>query len=484
MKTRIMFYLVLVVLFVFTGNSFAMGEAEEPINVMDVPSEIDKPEEYDEIIDPQIFEGPTNTFLGQGAGAVTTGPWNTFVGTDAGIKNGTGHRNTFIGAVAGKNNTTGAWNTFVGTDAGRAHTTGDANTFMGFETGIEHTTGNYNTLMGVRAGRSLKTGLGNTFIGSQAGSSSVSGIDNSFFGYGAGFSSKGAYNTFIGQNAGSSNSTGVLNVFLGNEAGRNETGSNKLYIDSTSTSSPLIYGEFDNKIVAVNGSLGVGTQAVPSRFTVVNGGATEATVFPNFSASFFNTGSAFFGFRNTTDNVEGLFGVGGGSGARFGLGSVTDTPIEFLINWENRATIDPVVMLLNTNGSLLMRSGASCTVGGVWQNASSREYKKDIEELTGKEAADVLRGLKPVKFTYKTNTEERHLGFIAEDVPDLVATKDRKSMSPMDVVAVLTKALQEQQKMAQKQQRTISELSKKVTALEEDLRTKSAPTLAKLRLNN
>ena len=37
------------------------------------------------------------------------------------------------------------------------------------------------------------------------------------------------------------------------------------------------------------------------------------------------------------------------------------------------------------------------------------------------------------------------MGFIAEDVPDLVATKDRKGLSPMDIVAVLTKVLQEQQ---------------------------------------
>ena len=52
------------------------------------------------------------------------------------------------------------------------------------------------------------------------------------------------------------------------------------------------------------------------------------------------------------DDVEGIFGVGGGAGARFGLGSVTDTPIEFLINREDHATINSVVILLSTNGSL------------------------------------------------------------------------------------------------------------------------------------
>jgi len=108
---------------------------------------------------------------------------------------------------------------------------------------------------------------------------------------------------------------------------------------------------------------------------------------------------------------------------------------------------------------LEMSSGAHVTTGGVWTNASSREYKKDIKELTRDEAMDTLKQLNPVKFSYKVDSEDRHVGFIAEDAPDLVATKDRKGMSPMDVVAVLTKVVQAQQK-------TINELSEKVAQLQ------------------
>ena len=46
-----------------------------------------------------------------------------------------------------------------------------------------------------------------------------------------------------------------------------------------------------------------------------------------------------------------------------------------------------------------------------------------------------------IKFKYKVNSDEQNVGFVAEDVPELVATKDRKGMSPMDVVAVLTSVL-------------------------------------------
>lgn len=72
---------------------------------------------------------------------------------------------------------------------------------------------------------------------------------------------------------------------------------------------------------------------------------------------------------------------------------------------------------------------------------------------------DALKALTLVKFSYKVNSEERHVGFVAEDAPELVATKDRKGMSPMDVVAVWTKVVKEEQ-------RAIADLSKKVAELE------------------
>jgi hypothetical protein len=98
------------------------------------------------------------------------------------------------------------------------------------------------------------------------------------------------------------------------------------------------------------------------------------------------------------------------------------------------------------NNPLEMGSGAHVTAGGVWTDASSREYKENISNLTQEEAIAALAGLNPVKFNYKSEKDEEYVGFIAEDVPDLVATKDRQSLSPMDIVAVLTKVVQQQQK--------------------------------------
>jgi hypothetical protein len=111
---------------------------------------------------------------------------------------------------------------------------------------------------------------------------------------------------------------------------------------------------------------------------------------------------------------------------------------------------------------LEMASGAYVTTGGVWTNASSREYKDNIEGLKVEDAMETLQGLNPVTFSYKVSPEENHVGFVAEEVPDLVSTKDRKGLSPMDIVAVLTKVVQEQQKTISTLREELNELKVKV----------------------
>lgn len=86
------------------------------------------------------------------------------------------------------------------------------------------------------------------------------------------------------------------------------------------------------------------------------------------------------------------------------------------------------------------------SAGGVWTNASSSYLKEHISALDTNVATAALSSLAPVSYNYLNSPEEQNVGFIAEDVPTLVATKDRKNLSPMDIVAVLTKFVQEQQK--------------------------------------
>ncbi|NEO40245.1 MAG: hypothetical protein F6J90_29430 [Moorea sp. SIOASIH] len=95
------------------------------------------------------------------------------------------------------------------------------------------------------------------------------------------------------------------------------------------------------------------------------------------------------------------------------------------------------------------------------QQKSSRQFKENINTLAIEDAIETLEGLNPVQFRYKEDHQkETHIGFIAEDVPDLVASRDRKTLSPMDIVAVLTKVVKEQNN-------TISLLMEKVQTLEQ-----------------
>jgi hypothetical protein len=127
-----------------------------------------------------------------------------------------------------------------------------------------------------------------------------------------------------------------------------------------------------------------------------------------------------------------------------------------------------------------MVSGARCTAGGVWTNASSIVLKENIASLSSERATAALQGLNPVTYNYKADKAEEYVGFIAEEVPELVAMNDRQALSPMDIVAVLTKVTQdqqkqirdqqklnqEQQKLNQEQQKKISLLMARLSALE------------------
>jgi hypothetical protein len=121
----------------------------------------------------------------------------------------------------------------------------------------------------------------------------------------------------------------------------------------------------------------------------------------------------------------------------------------FITNASGQAPYD-VSKLINTS------TGAYLSSGGAWTNASSRDFKENIADLSLDQAFGALAGLHPVTYAYKADKDEKHVGFIAEDVPDLVSTKDRKGLSPMDIVAVLTKVVQNQQVVIEESRKEIS----------------------------
>jgi Chaperone of endosialidase len=119
---------------------------------------------------------------------------------------------------------------------------------------------------------------------------------------------------------------------------------------------------------------------------------------------------------------------------------------------------------------LIQLSGGAYSDGATWVNASSRALKENIKDLSAGDAMAAFTKLEPVTFNYRADKTQGHVGFIAEDVPALVAMKDRKGLSALDIVGVLTKVVQEQQK-------TITELTARVNKLQQEMNAKGVVAL-------
>ena len=100
------------------------------------------------------------------------------------------------------------------------------------------------------------------------------------------------------------------------------------------------------------------------------------------------------------------------------------------------------------------------TDGFSWIDSSSRDSKRDIKELASKDAHKALSELNPVTFFYKDGPQDEQVGFVAEEVPELVAIHGKKGLKALDIVAVLTKVTQDQQTMIEKLTERVNSLEK------------------------
>jgi hypothetical protein len=159
--------------------------------------------------------------------------------------NTTGQRNVGVGDMALFSNTSGTENTALGSGALFSNSSGQYNVAVG-RNSMTTTNASYNTAVGFAALRQNSAGVNNTAIGYEA----LRGV------------------------------LGSGNVGVGYQAGRLETGSNRLYIENSNAdaTTALIYGEFDNDILRVNGQVGVGVAPSAGNKLEVSG-KTKTTNF-------------------------------------------------------------------------------------------------------------------------------------------------------------------------------------------------------------
>ena len=211
----------------------------------------------------------------------------------------------------------------------------------------------------------------------------------------------------------------------------------------------LLTNSTERMRVTSAGKVGIGSTSPGAKLVVVDNAATETAQIFNSSS----TGYPGISYFDETSTIGLYFGLDNAANTTR-MNSLNNNPIVILTNSTER------IRFPAPGGNIITAAnGAFLSAGGTWTNVSSRESKRDIVELSEGDALKALQGLTPVTFRYKAEPDEQYLGFVAEDVPDLVATNDHKHMNSMDVVALLTKVVKDQQK-------TIDDLSARLADLE------------------
>ena len=228
----------------------------------------------------------------------------------------------------------------------------------------------------------------------------------------------------------------------------------------------FLTGGASRMTIAGNGNVGIGTRTPTSPFSIVSPSAgnlfSMETTAPVGGAGFefkVPTGGYWF-FKATMDN-----------GFKIRDATNLKDVVYFQYGTGN------VGIGTNNPGYMLDVAGPIRVQTTVY--SSSKTLKDNITDLKSSEALEALKVFNPVKFNYKTDLATRHIGFIAEDVPNLVAQKNRDAIDPMDIIAVLTKVVQEQQRtmqeqqdMVEQQQKLISAHSERISELEKALQLK------------
>ncbi len=210
-----------------------------------------------------------------GAGTNSGGPagsYNTAFGNQSLAAVSTGQYNVGLGAGSLLSLTSGNFNLAMGTNAMYSNSNASLNVAVG--TGaLQRVTGvgsDGNMGMGTDALKNLTSGAYNAAVGFgalQGAAAGYAGTSNLALGaYALNKTTGGNNNMAIGSLALYNNLTGSGNVAIGYQAGYNETGSDKLYIANTSTATPLVYGDFSTKYLAV------GEVAAADRAAATSGG--------------------------------------------------------------------------------------------------------------------------------------------------------------------------------------------------------------------
>ncbi len=441
----------------------------------------------------------SSMFFGYNSGANTivdpgvfnSGNSNVAFGSRTLTENTTGFQNTAIGTNALRENISGTSNVGVGFGALYNGTTGILNVGIGKSAMYANMTGSYNVAIGGDVLSKTNTATRSVAIGATAALNDTSSVDNVYVGFGAGrgtlFVIDGfdrSKNVMLGSFAGHYCQTNG-NVFLGHQAGLNSNADNQLYITNSGTDSltSLIYGQFDNDLLRINGDLNIdGLYTLPKtalsvgQYLGYNGGAnlTWGSIDEVWS----------FGAGNDAVYEDGDVGVGIANPI-FQLDVQDDVFNGYITRFHNTNTASNskgIIIRAGMNANpatstyyALFRDGSGTDIGGVrgdgaggilYSTTSDKRLKQNIQ--TFDQGLATLEKINPTIYQRKSKPDQDEVGFIAQDlykvVPQMVGghPNDRVEESPMTVdygrlTPVLVAAVKEQQAIIVQQQITIEQ---------------------------
>jgi len=381
---------------------------------------------------------------------------------------GDSNQNVFYGYGAG-------YKVNIGADSGAAE-----NVCVGYHTGYLLDSATENSILGAYSGANIGSGIQNLIVGGYAGMADTHGSRNVYLG---GLSGSG----IDGKNVNGC-------VFIGHKSAYTATRDNTLYITNTDTDNPLIYGEFDTPLVRINADLNVtGNTAIDGKIYFLNpvtidGNMTVKRKIQGESAMI--QGPLYLSSEESRSGSDPMVML---SLIRANLEADSYSDVSIALKnsvenfqWNIQTSEEEWGLAFSKLGSgvaemtltpangpdglqILMGDGGKYS-NGQWLDASSRAYKENIRALGKTEALTAFDRLQPVHYNYKTDRDEPVVGFIAEDVPDLVAPRDHKSLSPLEMTALLTEVIQVQRKKREAADREMLQLQKEQKKLERELK--------------
>src|SRR5258706_9266655 len=198
---------------------------------------------------------------------------------------------------------------------------------------------------------------------------------------------------------------------------------------------------------------------------------------------------------NTTGSYNSAFGslalgnISGGSG-NVGIGEQAlsniltgsfNTAIGYRADVESRfgltnATAVGYTARVDASNKVRIGNTAVTVIGGqvAWTAFSDKRAKKDIQDLDL--GLDFINALRPVAYRMKDGNDAIDMGFIAQDIEELLGdgynvlaiggdAERTLSLRHTDLIAPMVKAMQEQQQAIQRQEQVIDSLRRELNQL-------------------